>query len=59
VWDKLRKQIAVEREQLHELIGIHRPLLEKCAASDPNALELSAPRRATSTASRRIGTLSP
>jgi len=37
VWDKLRKQIAVEREQLRELIGIHRPLLEKCAASEPAA----------------------
>lgn len=42
MWDKLRKQISVEREQLRELINIHRPLLEKCVASEPDAIELSA-----------------
>jgi hypothetical protein len=38
----LRKQIEVERKQLRELIDIHQPLLRRCAASEPNAIELSA-----------------
>jgi HepT-like protein len=41
VWDKLRKQIAVEREQLHQLLKTYRPILEKCAASPPSEIELS------------------
>ena len=40
--DKLRKQINVERQQLNRLIDEHRPLLESCASSEPNAIELSA-----------------
>jgi len=42
VWDRLRKQIAVELAQLRQLIDTHRPLLEKCAAVEPDAIELSA-----------------
>jgi hypothetical protein len=42
VWDSLREQVAVEREQLHRLLESYRPLLEKCAASPPNDVELSA-----------------
>jgi HepT-like protein len=41
VWDKLRKQIAVEREQLHQLLKTYRPILEKCAASPPSEIEIS------------------
>jgi hypothetical protein len=42
VWDSLREQATLEREQLHRLLDVHRPLLEKCAASPPNDIELSA-----------------
>ena len=40
--DKLKKQIAVEREQLNQLLGVHRSLLVQCASGPPNAVELSA-----------------
>lgn len=39
---KLNKQIAVEQEQLRRLLENYRPLLEKCAASPPTGIELSA-----------------
>jgi hypothetical protein len=42
VWDKLRKQVAVEVEQLNYLIEVHRPLLTKCTGTTPNDIELSA-----------------
>lgn len=42
MWDRVRKQTAVEREQLNHLIETHRPLLEKCANVPPDAIELSA-----------------
>jgi hypothetical protein len=42
VSDKLRKQIAVERQQLNRLIDEHRPLLERCASTAPNTIEVSA-----------------
>jgi hypothetical protein len=42
VWDKLRKQITVERQQLDRLLEIHRPLIKKCAAGPPSEVELSA-----------------
>jgi hypothetical protein len=42
VWDKLRKQVGVEREQLHRLLAVHRPLLEKSAANPPNDIEVAA-----------------
>jgi ribonuclease HepT-like protein len=42
VSDKLRKQIATEREQLNRLIETHRPLLDKCADDAPSEIELSA-----------------
>lgn len=42
MWHKLQKQVAVEREQLNHIIKIHRPLLVKCASTQPDAIELSA-----------------
>jgi hypothetical protein len=42
VWDRLRKQVAVERQQLHRLLETYRTLLEKCAASPPSDTELTA-----------------
>jgi hypothetical protein len=42
VWDNLRKQVAVERQQLHRLLDAYRPLIERCAMSPPNDIELSA-----------------
>src|SRR5208282_4550496 len=38
----LQEQVTLERGQLHRLFCIHRPLLEKCAVSPPNDIELSA-----------------
>lgn len=40
--DKLRKQVAVEFEQLDKLIIVHRPLLDKCEKAAPTDIELSA-----------------
>ena len=40
--DRLRNQIAQERRQLNRLLDAHRPLLEKCAHSKPDTIELSA-----------------
>lgn len=40
--DKLRKEVDVERQQLNRLIDEHRTLLDSCASSQPNAIELSA-----------------
>jgi len=42
VWDRLRKQTELEFEQLNRLLETHRPLLEKCANTAPNEIELSA-----------------
>ena len=42
MWDKLRKQIDVEREQLNRLIDEHRSILDKCASQKPDTIELSA-----------------
>jgi len=42
VWDSLREQVTLERGQLHRLFRVHLPLLEKCAVSPPNDIELSA-----------------
>jgi hypothetical protein len=42
VWDKLRKQVTVERQQLHRLLETYRPLIERCAVSPPDDIELSA-----------------
>lgn len=42
MWDKLRKQVAVEFEQLNRLIEVHRPLLDKCENAAPTDIELSA-----------------
>ena len=40
--DKLQKQVSVELEQLHRLLRIHQPLLDKCGSASPNQIELSA-----------------
>src|ERR1017187_8383211 len=41
-WDKLRKQQAAEREQLHRLLSGIQPLLAKCRDTAPTEIELSA-----------------
>jgi sulfur carrier protein ThiS len=38
----VRRQIAVERKLLRQLLETHRELLAKCATTAPNAVELSA-----------------
>ncbi|MGH9799010.1 MAG: hypothetical protein ACRD82_01465 [Blastocatellia bacterium] len=40
--DKLRKQIAIELEQLNHLLDVHRPLLNQCASEPPSEIEISA-----------------
>ena len=42
MWDRLRKQVTVERQQLHRLLETYRPLFEKCAVSAPNDIEIYA-----------------
>jgi len=42
VWDELRERVALERRQIHRLFRLHGALLEKCAASAPDGIELSA-----------------
>lgn len=40
--DRLKKQIAVELEQLRTLLEAHSSLLKKCEEEEPNIIELSA-----------------
>ena len=40
--DKLRKQIAVELDQLNRLFELHQPLLDQCAEVAPTPIEISA-----------------
>lgn len=42
MWPKLAKQIAAEREMLNRLLADHRPLIDKCARSAPEKIEISA-----------------
>lgn len=42
MWDRLRKQVALERQQLGTLLEMYRSLLQKCARNPPNEIELSA-----------------
>jgi len=42
VWDSLREQATLEREELRRLLQAYRALLEKCAGSPPTDIELSA-----------------
>jgi len=42
VWPRLRKHVAVEREQLRRLLADHSPLLAKCATGTPHWIEVSA-----------------
>lgn len=42
MWPRLRKHVAVEREQLRRLLADHSPLLAKCATGTPHWIEVSA-----------------
>lgn len=42
MWDKVRKQVRVELEQINHLIEVHSSLLVKCAHAKPDVIELSA-----------------
>ena len=42
MWDRLRKEVALERQQLRRLLETYRPLLRKCTDSQPNEIELFA-----------------
>ena len=42
MWDRAQKAVAMERQQLHRLLASYRSLLEKCASTPPNDLELAA-----------------
>jgi len=42
VSDKLRKQIAIELQQLNHLLDVHRPLLDQCTSEAPSEIEISA-----------------
>lgn len=42
MWDKLRKQVATELEQLRHLLDTHRALLTRSSDADPSAVELMA-----------------
>ena len=42
MWDRLRKQIEVEIEQLQRLLATHVPLLEQSKEAAPTEIELSA-----------------
>lgn len=42
MWPKLEKQVAVEMEQIRNLIQTHHALLEKCSRMKPDVIERSA-----------------
>ena len=42
MWPELKKEIAVERESLHQLLNMHHALLVKCATAPPDPIETSA-----------------
>lgn len=42
MWLKLVHQVAVEREMLRRLLADHQPLIDRCAASIPDRIEISA-----------------
>ena len=42
MWDKLRKQVEVERAQLHQLLEAYRVTVEKTASTAPSDMELYA-----------------
>jgi hypothetical protein len=42
VWDSLRKQVALERQQLRRLLDTYHPLFRKSETSPPDDIELSA-----------------
>ena len=40
--DRLRREIAIERELLNRLLVNHRELMERCAEREPDSVEISA-----------------
>lgn len=42
MWDKLRRQVATELEQLGRLLETHRSLLNRSSDIDPSPVELMA-----------------
>ena len=42
MWDRLRKQVTLERQQLHRLLDMSRPLMAQCAANTPDNSQLAA-----------------
>ena len=42
MWDRLQRQVALERGQLAHLIEVHRALIAHCAHTPPSAVEVSA-----------------
>jgi hypothetical protein len=42
VWPELKEQIAVEQNQLQQLLELHQPLLQECRSKEPGVIELSA-----------------
>ncbi len=42
MWGRLNQEVAVDREQLEHLIRTHGVLLDKCAQTEPDVIELSA-----------------
>lgn len=42
MWPELKEQLAVEEEQIDELIESYRPLVERCLERAPDLFEISA-----------------
>lgn len=42
MWDNVRKQVTLERQQLRRQLETYRSLTEKCVASPPDEIELAA-----------------
>ena len=42
MWSELEKQIALEIAQLHEILGLYEPLIEKCRDQEPSFFDTSA-----------------
>lgn len=42
MWDKLRRQIAVERKLLNRLLESHKELRDRCLQVEPGPVEISA-----------------
>ena len=42
MWDKMEKEITVEKELINRLLEVHKPLYVKCRTTPPNNIEISA-----------------